>query len=229
MKLFRPLVCFTTSRKVTHCLTIVAIGLLICLNLGADSIPINNASFETPALASNGFTTGSIPGWAVSGATGVGVWRPPGSFFATIPDGLNVGWASQENITQTLSDTYLEDATYTLTAWIGQYYNNGGSGDIYTIELMAGYAVLASFSEATMTITPGTFVERTVTFTPDASSSAIGQPIEIGLLNPGFLEADFDRISLTETPGVPEPGSAILLFAGLGIVAARKYWGATQA
>ena len=211
----------------------ITLGLLAALNLGAASVAIENPSFENPTVPSIGNSLPTIPGWTVTGtgpqAAG-GLWYPEASWYGPVlPDGHIVAWASEANITQELADTYVAGTTYELTVWAGRVWPNQNPDDVFRIAFMAGGTPLPGPPPiSTPTFLPlGVFQELTLSFTPDASSSAIGKKIQIGLLNPGFGEIDFDKVSLTATAApVPEPGSALLLllaapFLAVGCVRAR--------
>lgn len=182
----------------------------------ATQLAVVNAGFESPPLAANGSTAGSIPGWTGDFGANYGVWRPTAADFPGLaPEGLNVGWASSAGFSQTLTATVQPWTTYTLSVKVGRWEID--TQEQYSLALKAGGSTLASFSEALAAIPRHAFVERTVTFSTTDAGPGMGQPLTIVLAKPTFRETDFDDVRLVATP-VPEAQTYAMLLAGLGLL-----------
>ena len=149
--------------RVGVCAFILA-GALAAGPLKADSISIQNASFETTnALtgncgAVNCYNYGPIPDWTLVG-TG-GSFRPTATYYNSVPNGTTVAFSSGGTISQTLGVSLLPDTTYTLSVDVGHRLDGYVTG--YSISLDAGSTLLNSISGSNSTITPGTFQQETL-------------------------------------------------------------------
>jgi hypothetical protein len=193
---------------------------------GASSIPITNPGFEDPAVPT--FTFTGAPGWIVGGSGG-GVWNinasPLGFWTATAPEGDQVGWlapafgpGSPADYTQTLAASFQLNTAYSLTGYVGHPQGFGASiGTAYTVALLAGGNLLASFSS---TGPEGSFSPFAFTFTA-SGSPYVGQPLGIRL-STSQEQTAFDAIALDATATVPEPSSVLFVASGLGTLLARR-------
>ena len=175
------------------------------------SLPVENFSFELPAIPDDSFAVSAPPpGWAVHGNginaqnRSVGVLNPPAGslYFDPIPHGVNVGvtflmddpnnqtvFAGIEaGLQQTLAATLRPHTRHTLRVLVGNLAPQNGvpfafSGfPGYRIDLMAGSTVLASDTNSLLP-GEGRFLESTVEVTTGAAHPALGQPLTIRLVN----------------------------------------------
>jgi len=212
----------------------VAIVILCLLMYGgvvkADSIAVNNASFEStnPLVLGCGtgcaYNFGPIPGWSTTGPSGS--FQPSGSIFSSLPDGSIVGFTNTGSISQTLAATVLANTLYTLTVFVGDRadHNNGP----YTLSLdtiLNGVLTpLCSFSGNSADIASGTFQSEGCTYQSNSNVPAGNLYL---LFTSGTGQLDVDNVSVTaQQVSVPEPSSMALLAAGavflLGFAGFRK-------
>lgn len=203
--------------KLFLCFVIVSILSLTPVAAWADSITIQNASFESTNTLNIGcgtgcaFNTGPIPGWTLTGLGGS--FQPNSTFFnLPVPDGTIVGYSNGGSISQTLGVSLVPNSLYTLSVFVGDRLDGVSSG-LYSIALMDGATTLCSFSGYGSSINPGTFADKTCSF---ASGPSVPNGKLSIVLASGGIQADFDNVSLTATP---EPSSQVLVGAGLLFVA----------
>lgn len=196
-------------------LGIVSVVLLLNGAAWGTLLTIVNPSFETNVLPS-GIYISTATGWS-----GAGTWHPlnPERYFYVFPpDGNNVGWTNNGTISQTLNDTLVADAAYTLTVYVGYRLDYGVFND--TIALYAGTNLLAS--ESATAPLKGYWQEETLTFHSTSSTPGLGERLVIKLSSSAG-QGDFDKISLDCTPSAPLPGTILLLGSGmLGLIGWRR-------
>ncbi len=196
----------------------------------ASSIPIVNASFETPevpCVPGPGCYQHIFDGWTAASFGATAEFRPsvgPGQEFLSIPDGSQVaalsdGLGSGGEIDQVLSATLAADTTYTLTWWVGAR-TDVPFDPAYSVSLKAGSFFLASSTP----IIPGAgaWQQQSITFTTTFASSGLGQQLSINVFvqpnAPG--QADFDQFSLTAAgPESETPEPVMFAPAALGLFA----------
>ncbi len=181
----------------------------------AVTIAVANASFETlpPGGLPNGcgtgcsFSSGAIPGWITTGATGQ---FQPGSagFYNFVPDGLTVAYSNGGSITQTVGATAVAGRTYTLSTAFGVRNDIANPG---SIRLLVGANTIFATGIAP---TPGNWATYTASYT--ATLADAGSAISIELVSPGS-QGGFDNVALT---AVPEPASWALMIGGFGLTGA---------
>lgn len=196
----------------------------------ADLIAIINPGFESPVTT--GFNIGPFTGWALSGSGG-GVWNinaaPLGFWTAPAPEGNQIAFVGRDDppgapasIVQTLSAVLQNNSVYTLTGFVGHPIGFGATPDpdtVYTIELLAGGAVVGTLSG---TGPEGSFSAFQLQF--DSSGSAlVGQTLGIRLSS-SKQQTGFDQIQLdASTLGVPEPSSILLIAMGGAVFLGRRW------
>jgi len=206
-----------------HLTIAMLVGLALSILGGtayADSIPIDNSSFETfnPLTATCGvgchFNSGPIPGWQGTG----GSFQPNATFFSSIPDGSIVGYTNGGTIAQTLTSTVLPNTVYTMTAFVGHRLD--GFSGTFTLALdtiqNGVTTTLCTVSGNALDFTPGTFQSQSCML---QSGSAVPDGDLYLLFTSGHtVQLDVDDVSLTTSaaPSVPEPSSLTLV--GLGVI-----------
>lgn len=199
----------------------ILVGALAASPLKADSISIQNASFETTypltgaCGAGCGYNYGQIPGWTINGTAGS--FQPNSTYFTSVPNGKTVAFISNANgtISQTLAVSLLPDTTYTLSVDVGNRLDLLETD--FWISLDAGSTSLNAITGSNSTITPGTFANETFTYT--TGSSVLPGDLTIILGSRGF-QSNFDNVRLTtNSPSgsvpVPEPSGLLLLCMGI--------------
>lgn len=199
---------------------------LSAVSAQAAIIAVSNHSFELPvAPSSPGYLdTNAIPGWTVSGPQPInsGVWQAPGSSFSSIPDGIQVAYAYRDGLLEQVVGT-AANTEYVLSAEFGRGFSNSFGNRIqYTLQLLAGTNVFASFTGLVDSLPAGQFTTVTVSGTPNAAF--LGQPLTIRLGSVGGAGgpppsgdySTFDNVQLITTP---EPTS-IVMFGVFGALAA---------
>ena len=196
-------------------------GALAAGPLKADSIAIQNASFETTnpltgaCGAGCGYNYGPIPDWTINGTAGS--FQPNSTYFTSVPDGTTVAFISNTGgtISQTLAVSLLPDTTYTLSVDVGNRLDLLETG--FSISLDAGSTNLNTITGSNSTITPGTFANETLTYT--TGSTVLPGDLTI-ILGSGGFQSNFDNVRLTTSSTsssvpVPEPSGLLLLCLGL--------------
>jgi hypothetical protein len=224
-----------TIRKV---LGYSAASLLTLCTAHAQSVTVNNPSFEAQVLPTGGLTVttpngptgwtgyniGSGGNWDIgvqsAGGTDYTVFSP----LATPAQGNNYLWLNRFNgngtqITGVYQDvgSLLADTTYTLTVAIGQRNDSAPNSQP---AWSPGIISLLNGTDYTGTVlaTGGglparnTWQDYTVSYTTGATVSG-DLLIDLSVLDSPSIQADFDNVSLTATP-VPEPGAYALLGGG---------------
>ncbi len=205
--------------KLLRTAAVVGLCVLFSSVAFADSITVNNPSFETlPASGlSNGCGSGcsysvasdpgqAIPGWTTSGFAGQ--FQPGTSGgFNSLPDGPTVAYVNQGgSISQTLGATVQSGDTYTLTVDVGA--RNGISSDPLIYLVIGGTDILATGTAPTA----GDWSTYTATFTCSDTCTP-GESIGILLESLGVSgdQADYDDVQMS----VPEPATVSMLVLGL--------------
>ncbi|MGB0682094.1 MAG: beta strand repeat-containing protein [Magnetovibrionaceae bacterium] len=162
----------------------------------SESIEIENASFEAPAL-DNGRWNSTVDGWELDGQGGT--WDPSTQFKDAdgASDGENVVHLNRGTISQTLEDTFNPSQDYDLNVDIGNRLDQGDA--TYEIKLYAGDQEIGSISSDDLPVVDGEFVTATVsvdggTFGGDFAGA--GQPIRIEIAKTGGGQLNIDNVRL---------------------------------
>ena len=189
----------------------------------ADTVPVNNPSFENNAnvnpkidcSAEPGcwYSPGVIPDWIIEGGFAAGTFQPgAGSnreFNLPLPDGVAMAYLTGgAQISQTLPTVVKPNTTYTLKVDVGQRQDSDDGCCAfpgYTIALYAGSTLLGSSSIPLPPVRQ--FVTSPATYTSTgADNSIIGQPLTIRLSSASSdssHHAYFDNVRLDATSVSP--------------------------
>lgn len=215
-----------------------AASAIIAFSSPAIEIDITNGDFESPTFVDGDFEWGLYPGgtvvggWTTAGGVGfgAGITNPTTDIFSSeAPDGNNVGFVISFNtawLIQTLTTTYVDGETYTLTALVG----DGDLTDFsdYTIGLY-----VAGIEKSAMTLSPTPaddgFALASATVVADASMHGQAIEVRLGSFSSGFIDDPdgtdravyFDSVKLEST--VPTPNSLMAILPGILIVMRRKH------
>jgi len=177
----------------------------------ADVISVPNYSFEL-----NGGSWTAADNWTGGFAMGSDVFGGPPGTDGNYRLGL---WWGNGSITQTLADTAIAGATYTLTVAAGPYYADPVNQPAIEgqIQLSAGADVIAvmPFNE------PVAWAMYDITATGIAPATAAGVPLTLTFTGDnGTSMISYDNVRLTVTP---EPATmALLVIGGIAALLRRR-------
>jgi hypothetical protein len=191
---------------------------------GAVALVVANAGFEDPSLAELASTDDSLPGWTGAGGAlagfNFGAFDPDATFFpAEAPEGENVAYIQDGEVSQVLSDT-LAAGTYTLGVKVGQSIPDHPSP--FRVQLLAGSTLLA---ESTSPVAAaGEFADVVVQYVASGADPALGEALAIVLVDDGVPgdfndEPYFDQVTLDFEAA---PGAGCAVGPAAGCVAAAK-------
>lgn len=204
--------------------------LLIDGGATADPVAIVNPSFESPALGDGGFTVGSISGWTATGSAAKGVFNPTTTQLVPPTDGVQVayldGGGTAVTLSQTLSATVAAGETYVLETDFVYRLNTTITRPPFTLELLAGGNVVASFSGGPGNgFTDTAFNTATASYTAPASGPQIGTALGIRISMVGATNTQilFDDVRINASPPpTPAPTAGLWLAPVLGWIAWRR-------
>jgi len=170
---------------------------------GQTVIPVQNASFESPALAPDSFSNGATF-WTDTGGGGGNSGALSGSL-ANIPDGSQALFINSQYVYQNLGYNIVAGVTYTLSGWGGQRTN-----DTTVTEQFSLYTASGTFLATSGVLSPatGNFVFASISYT--GTGGTAGQELQIRL-EQVTGQGIFDQIQVT---AVPEPATWAL-FGGV--------------
>jgi hypothetical protein len=186
---------------------------------------LTNGSFETPVVAVGGFlnflsgSTG-ITGWTVVGPEASIVSGTFTSECCTFPAEDGVQWLdltgdvsnAVEGVQQTVATT--PGTQYSLSFWVGNIFDPGGIyGTTSTVRVFLGGTLIDTATNSSTTRGTQIWEQFNTSFTATGTSTTIafinGDPITDN-------SNGLDNVVLLETgAGVPEPGTILLLGAGI--------------
>jgi hypothetical protein len=108
--------------------------------VGAESIFVENASFEALELADGTFLRGAPEGWTLLDGK-FGTFNPLATTFPDVPDGENTAYSNGGTIAQVLAAVLEANTVYTLEVEIGNRPETPFPG--FAVQLWAGNSLLA--------------------------------------------------------------------------------------
>lgn len=171
----------------------------------ADSVTINNHSFEDDVHADGAFTIGLITGWSFVNTAGqeVGTWNPshiqtgcelPDQFLDEIPDGDQIAYSKGEPISQQTGVTITEGHRYTLNVGVGGRCNSGGKESAV---LLGGNTQVGA--QTNQTNVKGDWDEVTVVYDSLEADPNAGELLTVMLDNVSNLpQVQFDDVRLSD-------------------------------
>ena len=214
-------------------LTLSAFAVLLYLGgwvrLSAQSIPLANASFETPPVAVGAKTTGGIPGWnsfipfacTNGNVETTGVYHPLTSQVSPPSDGSQLGYfqacgdsfENQAIISQTLPVNYSPNTGYTFTM---DFFRDSSS--TVPIDAHIGFCYgPAAFAQTHVCteayqMVPTAGGSASATLFVNNGSPYLGSPITIFIFK-GSGNLSFDNARLEATPRVAHSSGLVGMFA----------------
>ncbi|MEQ8784963.1 MAG: hypothetical protein RIC55_01635, partial [Pirellulaceae bacterium] len=192
----------TSIMAVDDRVTLDAAGSILHVGTIVTPISVDNFSFEDPALADGGFTSGSsgttaIPDWEITtGGSSAGVFNATATQYPIMQatDGDQVAFSNGRTFRQVLADTLAANTTYELLVDIGDRADTASPG--YSVGLYAGGVLLAEVDQTDFPTANGGFVTATVNFATGGAPAQLGLPLEIRLFS-GGVQTNFDNVRLT--------------------------------
>jgi hypothetical protein len=182
-----------------------------------------NGSFESPGVGGSGVIfldcPGIVTGWVHNNncSTVSELLTVSGNYgLATLDGGQYISWGGNGNIGGALQQTFdtIAGASYTVNYLIA-IQQNTGPGQSMKVEAFDGITLLNSAAANNflfLTFTPG----PALTFTASSTSTTLRFTDTTSLANSGAANWGLDTVTVqSNQAGVPEPGSALLLGAGL--------------
>ena len=179
---------------------------LQCPRTDVTNISIDNHSFEDPVIP-EGTGTGTLTDWDKSGSPS-GTFHPDADDLTNgAPDGNNTAFAWIASISQTLSDTYIDGATCSLSVWVCD--RDGLSFVGYDVELHDDGGAIPGAGADETDVLPANddCAEVTVVHTVDGGDE-VGDDIKIVLSSDGN-QTHFDNVTLTQSIEVTDVVSAV--------------------
>ncbi|MHC4220271.1 MAG: hypothetical protein ACYSU7_17640, partial [Planctomycetota bacterium] len=177
----------------------------------AESIFVENASFESLVITDGTWDLGAPEGWTLLGGK-FGVFNPTVTTFpGGVPDGNNSAYSNGGTITQVLAAVLEPDTVYSLAVDLGNRPETDFPG--YQVQLWAGGELIAD-DDSSFTPAGQNFESSLVTFLALPDDPRLGQSLEIRLVSLG-IQVNYDNVTLNGTL-IPTPGAlALLCVAGL--------------
>jgi hypothetical protein len=204
------------SRRLLVCGVAVASVAGVAASAGADSIFVENCSFEALELPDGAHLRGAPEGWTLLEGK-FGVFNPTADTFPDgVPDGVNTAYSNGGTIAQVLAAVLEANTVYSLQVALGNRPETPFPG--YMVQLLAGGSVLTE--DVGAVAPPGqSFETSLINFQAAVADARVGEPLEIRLVSLG-IQTNFDLVQLEATV-IPAPG-ALALLGVAGLAACRR-------
>lgn len=164
-------------------------------------LPVDNASFENPALAAGQWTHTLQEGWFLNSSNTQGAIIEHIAGFAH--HGQNhLGLVSGELAYQDTATVFQPNTVYTLRVAVGHRSNftDSANASLYKITALLPDAFVENIVNASVLAAPGTFVEAPpLTFSTAEMPQAVGRGIGLEFMSAGPNRAHFDNVRLDVT------------------------------
>ena len=208
-------------------ITITLCVVALCNYSFADSLAINNASFEDPVLSEGGPTwTNELPGWDGPENAGNAFVEYIDGF---VQEGLqHIGIQGGDEVSQNLGVSLLPNSVYTLTLGVGNRNANftpaEGQESRFGLyvggDANGGGTLLADSVVDAFPLGESTFDEFSMSYTTGDAVDA--GDLVVSLRTTGAGRAHYDNIRVDVNP-VPEPSSVVLIvFGALSFLRLRR-------
>jgi hypothetical protein len=199
------------------CGVVAASAAGVGVHANAESIFVENASFEAIELTDGTFVRGAPEGWTLIEGK-FGTFDPLAVSFPDVPDGENTAFSNGGTIAQVLAAVLQANTVYTLEVEIGNRPETPFPG--FAVQLWAGDSLLAE--DVSSFEPPGQgFTTSLVNYVALPEDTMAGQSLEIRLVSMG-IQVNFDDVRLYGSP-LPAPGALALFgLAGLGCCRRRR-------
>ncbi len=168
----------------------------------AEPVTIINPGFEALVLSDNS-SDRELSGWIKSGAGGT--WNPPSTEYPLgVPEGQNIAFSNDPEISQFLFDVLTPNKTYVLQVEVGNRLTQPFPG--YAVQLLTADGVVLAEDNNSLTIEDGTFATSTVQFTALPGNVHLGKRLQIRLRSFG-PQISFDDVRLDVADFPSPPGS----------------------
>ena len=205
------------SKRMLVCGVVAASAAGVAGHANAESIFVENASFEAITLTDGTFVSTTPDGWTLIEGK-FGTLNPLAISFPSVPDGENTAFSNGGTMAQALAAVLQANTVYTLEVEIGNRPETPFPG--FAVQLWAGDSLLAE--DVNSFEPPGQgFTTSLVNYVALAEDAMAGQSLEIRLVSLG-VQVNFDDVRLNAVP-LPAPGALALFgLAGLGCRRRRR-------
>ena len=205
------------SKSMLVCGVVAASVAGVVGHANAESIFVENASFEAITLTDGTFVTTTPEGWTLIEGK-FGTFNPLAISVPNVPDGENTAFSNGGTMAQVLVAVLEANTVYSLEVEIGNRPETAFPG--FAVQLWAGDSLLAEDVSSFEPLDQG-FTTSLVNYVALPGDTMAGQTLQIRLVSLG-IQVNFDDVRLNGVP-LPAPGALALFgLAGLGCRGRRR-------